>query len=169
MSNPFTKLSLTTSTSTSTTTTTTNPNTLYAITSNPNTHSPQGNNNHNNVRPFNFYVPTPDPISRDKIGSVFPPQPPLWVGHNSAGSGRSPKDDFIFLLSSPSSSLSSSSNENHGNTTKWKVRPPKPLSCTPQSMAVSPHGGRGRYVVFSCTDGNCYLYRWMDSNNLLRV
>eukprot|EP00804_Cyclotella_cryptica_P001582 CCRYP_003766-RA/>CCRYP_003766-RA protein AED:0.39 eAED:0.43 QI:0/0/0/1/0/0/2/0/130 len=94
--------------------------------------------------------------------------PAVWVGHNSAGSGRSPKDDFIFLLSSPSSSLSSSSNENHGNTTKWKVRPPKPLSCTPQSMAVSPHGGRGRYVVFSCTDGNCYLYRWMDSNNLLR-
>eukprot|EP00804_Cyclotella_cryptica_P002806 CCRYP_009343-RA/>CCRYP_009343-RA protein AED:0.00 eAED:0.00 QI:136/-1/1/1/-1/1/1/498/427 len=181
MSNPFTESSLTSTTSTN------NPYTLYAITSNPDT---QGNNNNNReaiqlLCPYtgsnltgrnSIRVSSSTTTSSSSFGiSCFLPipmtafhSPAVWVGHGGGGGrgGRSPKDDSIFLLSSPSSS-SSSSNENHGNTTKWKVRPPEPLSCTSQSMAVSPHGGR--YVVLSCISGNCYLHQWMDSDNLLRV
>ena len=91
----------------------------------------------------------------------------LFVGHGGSGvtgggGGGMSKDEHIFLISGGGGGSSSSSGDSSSDNNKamrWKVRPPRALSRSSQSMSLSPDG---RYLVAGCADGTCLLWDWTD-------
>ncbi|KAL9190590.1 hypothetical protein ACHAXT_000296 [Thalassiosira profunda] len=92
----------------------------------------------------------------------------VFVGHGGSGSRGGGRDDHAFLLSRQSGSASGGGGGGAGtNNPRWKVRPPEPLSPTPQSMAVSPDG---RYLAAGSTSGTCFLWEWTNGeDNLVKA
>lgn len=89
----------------------------------------------------------------------------LFVGHGGSsgltgGGGGMSKDEHIFLISGGGGSGSSNDGCSENNKAmRWKVRPPRALSRSSQSMSLSPDG---RYLVAGCADGTCLLWDWTD-------
>ncbi|KAL7481905.1 hypothetical protein ACHAW6_007582 [Cyclotella cf. meneghiniana] len=159
MSNPLTESSLTGTHNDNAT-----PFTLYAITSHPDT-NPGGNHAANreaiqHLCPYTGSNLTARHSLRISIPTStsfgircllpLPAAPDAYVG-NGASSRRD--DQHVFLLSSAS--------------TEWKIRPPEPLSTSPQSMALSPNGGR--HLLLCGASGNVSLHSWTETDNFLRV
>lgn len=89
----------------------------------------------------------------------------LFVGHGGSsgvtgGGGGMSKDEHIFLISGGGGSGSSNDGCSENNKAmRWKVRPPRALSRSSQSMSLSPDR---RYLVAGCADGTCLLWDWTD-------
>ena len=77
----------------------------------------------------------------------------LFVGHGGAAGGG--KDEHAFLVGGEAPPSSNGG----GNPLRWRIRPPRPLSRSPQSMAASPDG---RHLAACCADGSVLLWEWRD-------
>lgn len=92
----------------------------------------------------------------------------LFVGHGGSSGATGgggvvgmSKDEHIFLISGGGGSSSSGGDcsSDNNKAMRWKVRPPRALSRSSQSMSLSPDG---RYLVAGCADGTCLLWDWTD-------